>query len=133
MAESQFNVNSSQSTSSSSSEKSNIEFDNNNVSNKSDPTTGDKRSNTFATDQSITGADAKKSKVDPASLPTRQYLDSTVVPILLDGLAALARARPDQPIDFLIDFLQKHKQEFEKWRDRDERLARDLLCAWCVL
>ena len=114
MAESQFNVNSSQSTSSSSSEKSNIEFDNNNVSNNSDPTTGDKRSNTFATDQSITGADAKKSKVDPASLPTRQYLDSTVVPILLDGLAALARARPDQPIDFLIDFLQKHKQEFEK-------------------
>ena len=92
------------------------ESDNNNVNinnNKMDPSetaVGEKRS--LNAEQNV--ADAKKSKVDVASLPTRQYLDSTVVPILLEGLAALARARPDQPIDFLIEFLQSHKEEFEK-------------------
>ncbi len=55
--------------------------------------------------------ESKKSKVDVQSLPTRQYLDSTVVPILLEGLAALAKDRPDEPIDFLIDYLQRHKQD----------------------
>ena len=55
--------------------------------------------------------ESKKSRVDVQSLPTRQYLDSTVVPILLEGLAALAKERPDEPIDFLIDYLQKHKQD----------------------
>jgi protein dpy-30 len=44
-------------------------------------------------------------------LPTRAYLDSTVVPILLEGLAALSRERPEDPIDYLIGFLQKHKKE----------------------
>jgi protein dpy-30 len=41
-----------------------------------------------------------------AAMPTRQYLDATVVPILLDGLAALARARPEQPVDFLGSILR---------------------------
>ena len=44
-------------------------------------------------------------------LPTRAYLDNTVVPILLEGLAALSRERPEDPIDYLIGFLQKHKKE----------------------
>jgi protein dpy-30 len=46
---------------------------------------------------------------DLTGLPTRQYLDKTVVPILLEGLAALAKERPKEPIDYLINFLQKHK------------------------
>ena len=44
-------------------------------------------------------------------IPTRQYLDQTVVPILLESLAALAKERPSDPIDFLISYLQKHKEE----------------------
>ena len=44
-------------------------------------------------------------------MPTRQYLDQTVVPILLEGLSALAKERPKEPIDYLINFLQKHKTE----------------------
>ena len=44
-------------------------------------------------------------------MPTRQYLDQTVVPILLESLAALAKERPSDPIDFLINYLQKHKDE----------------------
>lgn len=34
-----------------------------------------------------------KQKVDLQSLPTRAYLDQTVVPILLQGLAVLAKER----------------------------------------
>jgi len=44
-------------------------------------------------------------------IPTRQYLDQTVVPILLESLAALAKERPSDPIHFLINYLQKHKEE----------------------
>ncbi|XP_063236017.1 protein dpy-30 homolog [Bacillus rossius redtenbacheri] len=36
---------------------------------------------------------AKKSRVDLQSLPTRQYLDQTVVPILLQALSTLAKER----------------------------------------
>jgi hypothetical protein len=35
----------------------------------------------------------KKSRVDLQSLPTRQYLDQTVVPILLQALSTLAKER----------------------------------------
>ena len=44
---------------------------------------------------------AKKLKQDLTNLPTRQYLDQTVVPILLQGLASLARERPRDPIEYL--------------------------------
>lgn len=38
-------------------------------------------------------AEKTKQKVDLQSLPTRAYLDQTVVPILLQGLAVLAKER----------------------------------------
>lgn len=38
---------------------------------------------------------SKKSRVDMQSLPTRQYLDQTVVPILLQALSALSKERLD--------------------------------------
>jgi hypothetical protein len=55
--------------------------------------------------------DLKRHKVDIEKLTTRQYLDNTIVPILLEGLVALAKERPEDPIDFFISYLQKHKQE----------------------
>jgi len=55
--------------------------------------------------------DLKRQKLDVQKLPTRQYLDNTIVPILLEGLVALAKERPEDPIDFFISYLQKHKQE----------------------
>ena len=36
---------------------------------------------------------AKRPKVDLQSLPTRAYLDQTVVPILLQGMSVLAKER----------------------------------------
>jgi len=41
-------------------------------------------------------------------MPTRQYLDQTVAPVLLHGLQALARERPTDPIQFLASYLLKH-------------------------
>ncbi|XP_028828378.1 protein dpy-30 homolog [Denticeps clupeoides] len=54
-----------------------------------------------------------KQKVDLQSLPTRAYLDQTVVPILLQGLSVLAKERPPNPIEFLATFLLKNKSQFE--------------------
>lgn len=56
---------------------------------------------------------SKKPKVDVTSLPTRQYLDQTVVPILLQGLSWLAKTRPEDPIPALSAYLLEHKQEFD--------------------
>ncbi|KAH9489437.1 Protein dpy-30 [Bulinus truncatus] len=55
----------------------------------------------------------KRPKVDLQSLPTRAYLDQTVVPILLSGMSVLARERPPNPIEFLAAYLLKNKDQFE--------------------
>ena len=34
-----------------------------------------------------------------------------MVPILLEALAALAKERPTEPIDYLVAYLQKHKHQ----------------------
>ncbi|XP_003972255.1 protein dpy-30 homolog isoform X1 [Takifugu rubripes] len=54
-----------------------------------------------------------KQKVDLQALPTRAYLDQTVVPILLQGLSVLAKDRPPNPIEYLAAFLLKNKSQFE--------------------
>lgn len=60
-----------------------------------------------------TQTSSKKSKVDVSNLPTRQYLDQTVVPILLQGLSWLAKTRPDDPIVELSKYLIEHKPEHD--------------------
>lgn len=56
----------------------------------------------------------KKPRSDLNSLPTRQYLDQTVAPILLHGLQTLARERPQDPISFLAAYLLKNKNRCEE-------------------
>jgi protein dpy-30 len=46
---------------------------------------------------------------DAAALPTRAYLERSVVPLLVEGLAALARDRPAEPVEYLAAFLLKNK------------------------
>lgn len=46
---------------------------------------------------------------DLSSIPTKQYIDQTVAPILLEGLKSLAKERPPDPIQYLADYLLKHK------------------------
>ncbi|KAK9891593.1 hypothetical protein WA026_015553 [Henosepilachna vigintioctopunctata] len=56
----------------------------------------------------------KKSRIDLASLPTRQYLDQTVVPILMNALSHLAKERPPEPIAALAAYLLKNRANFEQ-------------------
>nr|XP_057931222.1 protein dpy-30 homolog isoform X1 [Doryrhamphus excisus] len=55
-----------------------------------------------------------KNKVNLQALPTRAYLDQTVVPILLQGLSVLAKERPTNPIEYLAAFLLKNKSQFDE-------------------
>ncbi|KAK7103544.1 protein dpy-30 homolog [Littorina saxatilis] len=55
---------------------------------------------------------AKRARVDLQSLPTRAYLDQTVVPILLQGMSVLSKERPPNPIEFLAAFLLKNKNQY---------------------
>jgi len=57
---------------------------------------------------------SNRAKADVQSLPTRQYLDQTVVPILLQALTALSKERPPDAIDFLVAYLMKNKTSFQQ-------------------
>ena len=57
--------------------------------------------------EKINAEKSSKQKVDLQSLPTRAYLDQTVVPILLQGLAVLAKENPPSSIEFLASYLLK--------------------------
>ncbi|XP_013209497.1 protein dpy-30 homolog isoform X2 [Microtus ochrogaster] len=50
--------------------------------------------------EKINAEKSSKQKVDLQSLPTRAYLDQTVVPILLQGLAVLAKEDRQIPLSF---------------------------------
>lgn len=64
-------------------------------------------------DSDLTGVPPKKSRVEVQSLPTRQYLDQTVVPILLQALSSLAKERPADPISFLAGYLLRNKSQYD--------------------
>ncbi|CAN7999864.1 unnamed protein product, partial [Ixodes hexagonus] len=65
--------------------------------------------------ENIAASLPKKLKMDSDfhSLPTRQYLDQTVVPILLQALSTLAKERPPNPIEYLANYLIRNKTQFE--------------------
>ena len=45
------------------------------------------------------------------NLSIKDYLDKTVIPILLQGMAEVAKERPENPIKYLAEFLMKHANE----------------------
>jgi hypothetical protein len=53
-----------------------------------------------------------KQKFDLSILPTRAYLDQTVVPILLQGMCQVARERPSKPIEQLALYLQQNRVKY---------------------
>ncbi|GIY31725.1 uncharacterized protein CDAR_47231 [Caerostris darwini] len=57
---------------------------------------------------------SKKPRTDFSVMSTRPYLDATVVPILLQALSSLARERPNDPIQFLADFLIRNKAQYSQ-------------------
>lgn len=56
----------------------------------------------------------EKNKPDLSTLPTRAYLDQTVVPILLQAMSQLAKERPAKPISFLAEYLINHKEKYNE-------------------
>ncbi|CAF1167337.1 unnamed protein product [Adineta ricciae] len=57
-------------------------------------------------------SNSTKQKPDVSTLPTRAYLDQTVVPILLQGMSQIARERPAKPIEQLALYLQQNKEKY---------------------
>ena len=49
-----------------------------------------------------------QNKMNLQTAPIRTYLDSTVVPVLLQGLSALVKERPPNPTEYLATFLLQH-------------------------
>ncbi|KAM3136554.1 Protein dpy-30 [Paramecium bursaria] len=44
-------------------------------------------------------------------LPIRNYLDQTVVPILLQAMTQVAKERPENPIEFVANYLLNNNPE----------------------
>ena len=55
--------------------------------------------------------DLAQDKLNLQALPIRAYLDQTVVPLLLDGMSALVKERPPNPVEWLASYLLKHNPQ----------------------
>ncbi|KAJ9461264.1 Dosage compensation protein dpy-30 [Diplonema papillatum] len=62
-------------------------------------------SDTHESKASERAAMAVHSKINVHALPVRGFLDQNVAPALLEGLAIIAKERPEDPVDFLGKFL----------------------------
>ncbi|XP_066468321.1 adenylate kinase 7 isoform X2 [Tiliqua scincoides] len=51
--------------------------------------------------------------LEAQSIPLRNYLMKHVMPTLMQGLNQCCMVRPDDPVDFLAEYLFKHNPEFE--------------------
>lgn len=50
-------------------------------------------------------------QINTNAMPIRQYLEATVVPILMQGMQGLVKERPDNPIEWLAAYLLKHNPQ----------------------
>lgn len=50
-------------------------------------------------------------KVQEGAVPIREYLEQTVVPLLMQGMQSLVRERPQDPIEYLATYLLKNKDK----------------------
>jgi protein dpy-30 len=44
-------------------------------------------------------------------MPVRQYLDKTVVPLLLQAMSEVAKERPEHPVEFVANYLMENNPE----------------------
>lgn len=56
----------------------------------------------------------ERSIADLSALPLKEYLDATVIPILIQALEYLGTYRPPEPINALCVYLLKYRDEFEE-------------------
>ena len=61
-----------------------------------------------------TAVERAQDKAQVQALPIRAYLDQTVVPILLQGMSALVKERPANPIEWLASYLLEHNPQGQR-------------------
>ncbi|KAI8389498.1 hypothetical protein BD560DRAFT_381869 [Blakeslea trispora] len=64
--------------------------------------------------QSITSHSKEQKPVVDHNSPPRSYLDSTVVPTLLEGMKLLVTERPSDPLAYLGHFLLSRSDQEKK-------------------
>uniref|UniRef100_A0A7S0WXV9 Protein dpy-30 homolog n=1 Tax=Chlamydomonas leiostraca TaxID=1034604 RepID=A0A7S0WXV9_9CHLO len=57
------------------------------------------------------GALSTHSKISLQSAPIRQYLEASVVPVLMQGLQAVCKERPENPVEYLAYYLLQHNPQ----------------------
>ncbi|PNH06254.1 Protein dpy-30 [Tetrabaena socialis] len=50
-------------------------------------------------------------KINLAAAPIRTYLEATVVPVMMQGMQALCKERPENPVEFLAYYLLSHNPQ----------------------
>ena len=69
--------------------------------------------------------DEERDVLDSRSMPTRQYMMETVVPHITEGFIQVCKKIPDDPTQFLCDFLKKRADEIDKKiiKSRESKMA----------
>ena len=58
-----------------------------------------------------------QSSVSVNALPTKAYLESTIVPTVMKALSDVCEARPDNPLEFVAYYLLKHNPNRQSLKD----------------
>lgn len=59
-------------------------------------------------------------KINTQAMTVRQYLEATVVPILMQGMQALVKERPEDPVEYLAAFLLKNNPNKKTEKEETE-------------
>ncbi|KAJ5655691.1 hypothetical protein N7507_007641, partial [Penicillium longicatenatum] len=65
-------------------------------------------------------SNAAASQVRPGGAPAREYLNEKIVPYLLEGMKAVAKDQPANPLRVLGDFLIQKSNEVEGDVEKEE-------------
>lgn len=49
-----------------------------------------------------------QAKINVNALPTKAYLEATIIPTVMRGLHEVSNARPENPLEFLAYYILKH-------------------------
>ena len=74
-----------------------------------DPNVAEKKNSNVALKEDKKEEQQKSKNMN--NLPIRTYLDQTVVPLVLQGMAEVAKERPANPIKYLAEFLAAHAKD----------------------
>ena len=64
--------------------------------------------------QAELAAMTKQCPVSVNNLPTKSYLEQTITPTVLRALSEVAKARPDNPLEFMAYYILKHNPNREQ-------------------